>query len=255
MRARVIPPQKVLPYNAMLRKIVNPKTAAPQGFRLRGHEIRRIETFSDAVFAFAVTLLIVSLEVPRSFEELLVSMRGFIPFAICFTLLILIWYEQNSFFRRYGLNDPTTIILNSILLFIVLFFVYPLKFLFTLIFSDSIYGAGHSPLTISSEQILKLMLIYSFGYIIIYSIFLLMYIHALRQKAALELTTVEIFDTRTKIHAQLILISIGFLAIVLNLLLPVSIAGVSGFAYFAIGPSFWIYHSRRRKKRKHISHN
>ena len=30
---------------------------------MRGHEVKRIEAFSDAVFAFAVTLLIVSLEV------------------------------------------------------------------------------------------------------------------------------------------------------------------------------------------------
>ena len=53
-------------------------------FQLRGHEVKRIEAFSDAVFAFAVTLLIVSLEVPKSFEELMVTMRGFVAFGICF---------------------------------------------------------------------------------------------------------------------------------------------------------------------------
>jgi len=112
-------------------------------FRLRGHEVKRIEAFSDAVFAFAVTLLIVSLEVPRSFEELMISMRGFFAFSICFLFLMLIWYEQNVFFRRYGLHDVITITLNAILIFLVLFYVYPLKFLLTLIFSDQIYGAGN----------------------------------------------------------------------------------------------------------------
>jgi hypothetical protein len=46
-------------------------------FRWRGGEITRLESFTDAVFAFAVTLPAVSLEVPRTFEELLVAMNGF----------------------------------------------------------------------------------------------------------------------------------------------------------------------------------
>jgi hypothetical protein len=51
-------------------------------FRWRGGEITRLESFTDAVFAFAVTLPAVSLEVPRTFEELLVAMNGFFRFAI-----------------------------------------------------------------------------------------------------------------------------------------------------------------------------
>lgn len=51
----------------MLRNAVAKKLISDNEFRFRGHEVRRIEAFSDAVFAFAVTLLIVSLEVPRSF--------------------------------------------------------------------------------------------------------------------------------------------------------------------------------------------
>ena len=125
----------------MFRKaIANKLESDKNDFRLRGHEVRRIEAFSDAVFAFAVTLLIVSLEVPKSFEELMVTMRGFFAFGVSFVLLMMIWYEQNIFFRRYGLDDLTTIVLNCTLIFLVLFYVYPLKFLFTLVFSSQIYG-------------------------------------------------------------------------------------------------------------------
>ena len=37
-------------------------------FRWRGQEITRIEGLSDAVFAFAITLPVVSLEVPKTFK-------------------------------------------------------------------------------------------------------------------------------------------------------------------------------------------
>src|SRR6476659_1055698 len=85
-------------------------------FRWRSHEISRIEGLSDAVFGFAVTLLVVSLEVPRTFDELSRAMRGFGAFAISFALLVFIWVNQNKFFRRYGLQDNITILLNAILL-------------------------------------------------------------------------------------------------------------------------------------------
>jgi uncharacterized membrane protein len=56
-------------------------------FRWRGHEITRIEGLSDAVFAFAVTLLVVSLEVPKTFTELAETMHGFGAFLVSFLLL------------------------------------------------------------------------------------------------------------------------------------------------------------------------
>ena len=39
--------------------------------RLRGREVSRIEGLSDAVFGFEITFLVVSLEVPNTFDELL----------------------------------------------------------------------------------------------------------------------------------------------------------------------------------------
>ena len=97
------------------------------------HEISRIEAFSDAVFAFAVTLLVVSLEVPKTFNELMAAMSGFLAFAICFTLLFQVWWRHHTFFRRYGLEDAFTIAMTGCLLFVVLFYVYPLKFVFTIV--------------------------------------------------------------------------------------------------------------------------
>ncbi|MGA9725339.1 MAG: TMEM175 family protein, partial [Candidatus Binatus sp.] len=111
---------------------VAPTLSAADGFRLRGHQVTRVEALSDVVFAFALTLLGVSLGVPRTFDQLLETMRDFPAFAICFAILIRLWHDHYRFFRRYGLQDGTTIFLNSVLLFIVILFVYALKFLVSL---------------------------------------------------------------------------------------------------------------------------
>src|ERR1041385_3265155 len=116
-------------------KLIDKGIGQDKKFRWRSHEPSRIEGLSDAVFGFAVTLLVVSLEVPKTFAELMLAMRGFGAFAICFALLILVWYNQYKFFRRYGLQDNYTVVLNAGLLFVVLFYVYPLKFLFSFLVS------------------------------------------------------------------------------------------------------------------------
>ena len=82
-------------------------------FRWRGGEITRLEGFTDAVFAFAVTLLVVSLEVPHTFDELLVAMKGFFAFAICFTILTQVWYFHYKSFPALWAADPYTIVLNA----------------------------------------------------------------------------------------------------------------------------------------------
>ena len=117
----------------MLRKRLIRREAGEEGFSWRGEEVSRIESFSDAVFAFAVTLLVVCLEVPKTFDELISTMRGFFAFAICFWLLLAAWFEHYKVFRRNGTSDSYTMRLSTVLLFIVLFYVYFLKFLFVLV--------------------------------------------------------------------------------------------------------------------------
>ena len=103
-----------------------------QYFRWRGNEVSRVEGFTDAVFAFAVTLLVVALEGPHTFEGLLDVLRGFPAFVLCFVLLMMFWNAHFRFHRRYGLEDTFSRIMTMAILVLVLFFVYPLKFLFTL---------------------------------------------------------------------------------------------------------------------------
>lgn len=206
------------------------------GFRLRGTDITRLEGFSDTVFGFAVTLLVVSLEVPTNFDNLLITMRDLVPFGLCFTILCLLWHQHYLFFRRYGLHDGPMIALNSVLLFLILAYVYPLKFLFRT-FTGFWFGAQAPQADIRPDQVPELFVIYSLGWIAVYSIFTLFYVHAYRQRVNLELTSLEIFDTRSNIYANLGMIGIGLLSI-LFAALHVGIAiGLPGWVYFLIAPT------------------
>ena len=86
---------------------------ARDGFRLRGVAMSRIDGFSDVVFGFALTLIVVSLEVPKNFAELHGMLRGFLPFGVTFLMLMLVWHTHYKFFRRYGMHDLGTIWLNG----------------------------------------------------------------------------------------------------------------------------------------------
>jgi hypothetical protein len=214
----------------------------------RSHEPSRLETFSDAVFAFAVTLIIVSLEVPKTFTELFETMKGTVSFAACFATLFQIWNQQNIFFRRYGLNDGLTVAFNGMLLFVVLVYAYPLKFLFGLLFFDNAYTVnGHTHQMISTLQTPTLMLIYGAGYTAINLLFFLMYAAAKKHSAVLKLKPAELFETQTVAYLYLILTMIGVSAMLLAWLLPVEYAGFSGFFYSLIGFAYWIWYGYRGK--------
>jgi Endosomal/lysosomal potassium channel TMEM175 len=205
----------------MLReKLIDKGIGDNNDFRWRGREISRIEGLSDAVFAFAVTLLVVSLEVPKTFDELAVTMRGFGAFAISFTLLFIVWFNQYKFFRRYGLQDTLTVCLNGALLFVVLFYVYPLKFLFTLLVNQLMGGHGEVRLPngnavdmVEPGQISTLMVIFGVGYVAVFAVFVVLHLHALRKRAELELNQLEIFDTRNSIQESALNCSVGLFSI------------------------------------------
>jgi len=219
----------------------------------RSHEPSRLETFSDAVFAFAVTLIIVSLEVPKSFTELYETMKGTLSFAACFATLFQIWNQQNLFFRRYGLNDSWTVTLNGALLFVVLVYAYPLKFLFGLLFFDNTYSVnGRAQHMITEVQTPTLMLIYGAGYTCINLLFYLMYANAKKRAHELKLTAIEIYETKTLTYLNLLLVLVGVIAMLLAWLLPTEIAGLSGYFYSTIGLVYFFWHMHRSKKARRI---
>ncbi len=210
------------------------RQAGEEDFRWRGEDITRLEGFSDSVFAFAVTLLVVSLEVPDTFDELLSTMRGFFAFAICFYLLLLVWYDHYKYFRRYGLNDTPTLWLNSVLLFLMLMYVYPLKFLFTLLMSE-LFGFAETE-TIELSQWPLLMVIYGAGFVAVQLVFVVMYLRAYRRRAVLELDARELSVTREELQGFLLNVAVGLLSIAIAVLGGVGALTWAGYAYLLLFP-------------------
>jgi uncharacterized membrane protein len=210
---------------------------------VRGREISRLEALSDGVFAFAATLLVVSLEVPDTFQDLVRDLSGFGAFAISFAALMLIWAVHNGFFRRYGLTDAVTTFLNCTLLLVVLFYVYPLKFV-TRGVVQIVFGIETgSSLIITPEELGRLFALYGAGFIAIFLCFALMYRHAWRIRDRLGLTPLESHEAAMWFRHYLILAGMGVVSVLMAFAGVGLAIGAPGWIYVLIGPLAWIHGS------------
>jgi len=244
-------------------KLIEKGVGNDHKFRWRSHEVSRTEGLSDAVFGFEITLLVVSLEVPKTYGELMQTMRGFGAFAISFTLLFLVWYNQYKFFRRYGLQDNITMVLNGILLFVVLFYVYPLKFVFTLLVNQFSGGQGEfiqpngsvGHMVESSDQIAKVMLIFGVGYVAVFGVFAVLYWYAYRCRRELELNELEVFDTRVDVSESALNVLIGSVSILVAAVGGARFGAYGGFVYMLCPFVLSIHGTMMGRKRKQLEDN
>ncbi len=227
------------------------------GFRLRGAAMTRIETFTDAAFAFALTLLVVSLDIPSSYGELAEALRGVPAFALSAVLLMVFWSGHHTWSRRYGLEDALTIVLSCTLVFTVLIYVYPLKFLFRSLTDWLGYllglAPGKSTVSIANSEVNRLFVIYGVGFVAMCATIVLLNLHAWRIRDRLRLSVLECYDTRAEIGAWLIVGSAGVLSIILALATPPSWVGIPGWAYTPLAIVMPIYGTvtGRRRRRMH----
>jgi len=164
-----------------------------EGITLRGEGMTRIETFVDAAFAFAFTLLVISIDtIPSSTPELLHLSLDIPAFIASAATIGVIWYAHSRWSRAFGLQDPVTAMLSIILVIFVLIFVYPIKLLFRITFayfSDNYFNYGLDNFGQLDTSIL--IIYFSLGFLFLSIIYILLYINTLKFRVQLRLSDYE----------------------------------------------------------------
>jgi len=190
---------------------------------MRPHNIGRIEALSDAVFAFAATLLVVSLGTDASDSIIDIDFRLFAGFAISFFVLLTFWFLHYNFFRRTTYMDNWIIALNGMLLFVVLYYVFPLKSLINSWFASQ----GMTP-----DKLAGLFELYGLGFALVFLCFSLMYLRASKKEKQTDASLNLLFYARHfAIFMVVAIISIltAYTQIGINFGLP-------GILYSILGP-------------------
>ena len=165
-------------------------------FEWRGQSVTRLENLSDIVFALALGMLLLTGAPPATFDELIEFLINIVPVSAAFAILFMMWNAHFTFFRRYGLADTKIVFLNSVLLLLVLFVAYPLRFIF-----DSLFGYVVFQFTADATRLMESNMdftnsangvaIFNAGYAVIILLTSLMYQHALSKADMLGLSQNE----------------------------------------------------------------
>jgi uncharacterized membrane protein len=94
-------------------------------------ETSRLETFSDGVFAIAITLLVLLFETPEVHGDeslshvLLDQWPSYVSYVVSFVTIGIIWVNHHTIFRLVGRIDRVFLFVNVLFLMCVAFIPYP----------------------------------------------------------------------------------------------------------------------------------
>ena len=203
------------------------------GYRLRGESMTRIEVFSDAAFAFAVTMLVISLSsIPQNYHELITAVHRIPSFAASFAVMMLIWLTHRRWSQRFGLDDGVSTFLTLALIFVVLVYVYPLKLIMDLMFYAFSQRWFPADFRVSStSEVASLVAIFSLGFFMIALIQLGLYRRAQSKADDLCLNALEQLLIRKEILIWGVQATIALLVSLIALIFMSSIGYLAGILY------------------------
>ena len=88
----------------------------------------RLDNFTDAAFAFAVTLLVIGgAGAPQSFAQLVGALGDIPAFAFGFAVVVMFWLAHLRWRALRGDGDTLSILLTLLLIFLTLIYIQPLR--------------------------------------------------------------------------------------------------------------------------------
>jgi hypothetical protein len=221
------------------------------GFRLRGMQMTRLETFIDAAFAFAISMLVIAAQqIPDDVQALLAAFRNVPTFVCCIAVLSIFWRGHWLWSRRYGLEDGASILISWTMIVTILIFIYPLKAIFGAMWyllSDGHVGQRLSHHT-TETQARTIFAIYALGLIAISAEILMLYLRAWQLREPLRLNARERLVTRGELTGWSIPVSVGIVSLVLALTVPTEEIAWSGWVYFSMFVLFPIHDAYYRRR-------
>lgn len=220
------------------------------GFRLRGESISRLETFVDAAFAFALSMLVISVGgVPKDVGELLLALHRIPTFAASFLLILVFWLAHNRWSRRFGMDDGATTALSLALVFTMLVFVYPLRMVISGGLSFMTGGFLPSEMRVNAMPDLQgCFVVYGLGFTLLSLFIVQLNRLALRRARELELDELEILCAREEVLAFAFLAASGVISVAIALCLWHSelhvLGGLPGFVYAGLSVTQPLHHRR-----------
>ena len=220
------------------------------GFRLRGMEMTRLETFIDASFAFAITMLVIAAQqIPDDIASLLAAFRHVPTFVCSISVIGIFWRGHWLWSRRYGLEDGASILISWSMLVTILIFIYPLKAVFaTMWYYLSSGRAGQTFGHVTEAQARALFVIYAIGITAIALEVLLLNLRAWQLREPLRLNTRERLMTLGQLTGWSIPVGVGLVSLVLALSLPIERLEWSGWVYFSMAILVPLQNMLRRRR-------
>ncbi len=203
------------------------------GFRLRGTEMTRLETFTDAAFAFAITMLVISVgKIPGNYDELVFALKGVPAFAASFAGIMFFWAGHRKWSRRFGLEDGATTIVSLCLVFVMLVYVYPLRLMFSALFAWISDGALPSEFAIDEQgELVSLFIVYGLGLTALSTMLTLLNLRARFAAQLLQLNDLELILTNEEIVIWSVQAITGLVSACFAWLMPIRIGVFAGFVY------------------------